>query len=81
VPVAPAVGEPLPKSSAGQLPAQLGPEPAAGFAGAAGDRAFDVAELGVHVSLQGARERGHEVSAEAWQLAVRAIGAMAARLS
>jgi hypothetical protein len=52
VPVAPAVGESLAEPGVRDLPAELGPETAAGRARAAGDRALDVAKLGPDVCLQ-----------------------------
>jgi hypothetical protein len=56
VPVPPAVGEPLAEAGARNLPAQFCLEPAAGFASAAGHRALDVAQLGLHVRLERAGE-------------------------
>jgi hypothetical protein len=52
VPVAPAVGEPLAQPGARHLAPELGLEAAAGLAGAGGDRAFDIAQLGLHVCLE-----------------------------
>jgi hypothetical protein len=79
--VAPAVGEPLAEPGARNLPAELGPEAAAGVASAGRHRAFDVAQLGLHACLQRACDRGSGLHAEAWQVLVRAIGATATRLS
>jgi hypothetical protein len=57
--VAPAVRKPLTESDATYLPAQLGPEAAAGHAGAGRYRAFDLAQLNLQVHLQGAgKHRG-----------------------
>jgi hypothetical protein len=56
--VAPAVGEPLAELGAPDLPAQLGLEPAAGVASAAGHRALEVAQLRLHVRLQRAGDGG-----------------------
>jgi hypothetical protein len=58
VPVPPAVGEPLPETGAGHLPAELGPEAAARLAGAGGDCALDVAQLGLQVRLERAGDGG-----------------------
>ena len=60
VPVAPAVGEPLAEPGAGDLPAQLGLEAAAGVAGAGRHRALDVAQLRLHVRLERAGESGNQ---------------------
>jgi hypothetical protein len=46
--VAPAVGEPVAEPGAGDLPAKLSPEAAAGVASARRHRALDVAQLGLH---------------------------------
>jgi hypothetical protein len=51
MPVPPAVVEPLAEPRAGNLPAQLGPEPATGVASTAGHRALDVAQLGLDIRL------------------------------
>jgi hypothetical protein len=45
VPVAPAVGEPLPETDARYLPAQLRPEATAGLPSAGSQRALDIAQL------------------------------------
>jgi hypothetical protein len=58
VPVPPAVGEPLAEPGARHLPAKLGLEAAAGFAGAGRHRTFDLAQLGLQVRLQRAVDRG-----------------------
>jgi hypothetical protein len=58
MPVAPAVGKPLAETGAPDLPAQLGPEAVTSLAGASGDRAFDVAQLGLHVCLERAGDAG-----------------------
>jgi hypothetical protein len=50
--VAPAVGEPLPEPSARNLPAQLGPETAAGVASSASHRTLDLAQLRLHGGLR-----------------------------
>ena len=51
MPVAPAVGEPLPEPGARSLPAQLGLEPAAGIASTADHRTFDVAQIRLQARL------------------------------
>jgi hypothetical protein len=61
--VAPAVGEPLAEPGARNLAAQLGLEAAAGLARAAGHRAFDVAQLALHVRLERAGDGGNELQA------------------
>jgi hypothetical protein len=58
--ISPANGEPLAQPGAGHLPAQLGPETTAGFASAAGHRALDVAQLGLHFCLERAGNGGGE---------------------
>jgi hypothetical protein len=49
VPVAPAVGEPLPETGNRHLPAEFGSEAATGVASAAGHRALKVAQFGLHL--------------------------------
>jgi hypothetical protein len=61
VPVAPAVGEPLAEPGARHLTAQLGPEAAAGVPRAGRHRALEVAQLRLHIGLQGAGESGDEL--------------------
>jgi hypothetical protein len=58
MPVAPAVGEPLAEPGAPDLPAQLGHEPAACVARPGGRGAFDIAQLGLQIRLERAREGG-----------------------
>jgi hypothetical protein len=59
--VAPADGEPLAEPGASDLPAQLGPEGAAGLAGPCSHRVFDVAQLGPNVTLKRTPERCYEL--------------------
>ena len=59
--VAPAVGEPLAEPGAGHLAAELGPEAAAGVARTGNCRPLDVAQLRLHVRLQGAGESRGEL--------------------
>jgi hypothetical protein len=61
--VAPAVREPLAEPGAGHLPAELGPEAAAGVAGAGRHRALDVAQIGLHVRLERVGDRGSQLHA------------------
>jgi hypothetical protein len=65
--IPPANGEPLAQPGAGHLPAQLGPETTAGFASAAGHRALDVAQLGLHVRLERAGNGRSELHRGRWQ--------------
>ena len=61
--VAPAVREPLAQPGAGDLAAQFGLEAAPRLAGSGGDGAFDVAQLGLEVSLERTGEGGGELQA------------------
>jgi hypothetical protein len=67
MPVARAVGEPLAEPGARNLPAQLGLEPAAGVARPSGHGAFNVAQLGPHICLEGADKGGCQFHADADQ--------------
>ena len=61
--VPPAVGEPLGETGAGHLPAEFGPEAAAGVARAGRHGALDGTQLGLHVGLERVGDGGGQLHA------------------
>jgi hypothetical protein len=66
--VAPAVGKPLAEPGARDLAAQLSLEAAASIPRAARHGALDVAQLGLHLRVQGAGESGNQLHGRPCQL-------------